>query len=442
MLTFNFLNRKRAKQRANKKRSTALALECLESRALLSATPFSIPGAHPAPQDDNPFVQFKGSQFFAGSDTGGDVELWRTDGKTASRVANINPTGNSNPAFLTVVKDDLYFAATNGANGVELFKYDGKSVSMVADIKPGAGSSSPYELTAVDKTLYFVADDGTKGFEVWRTGGSSINTIGLTNINTTGDSNAYDLTPFNDAVYFGATPDGGATYKLYKTGGIPNDAVQIVGILDRPYDLTVFKDAMYFGATSVATGQELWRTTGTTASLVSDINSGAASSGPYELTVVKDNLYFGANDGINGVELWKTNEMGSVSIVANVNAGGGNADPYNLTASGDALYFFASNGTGNRLWRTNGNSQETVDIAPVANNAFYMIAVGSSLNFIGDDNLGVSQVWTIKGTSAPTKLTSFTTTNISNNFLTRFKGKLVFTTDNGSTVEMQIVKKK
>ena len=56
MLTFNFLNRKRAKQRANKKRSTALALECLESRALLSATPFSIPGAHPAPQDDNPFV--------------------------------------------------------------------------------------------------------------------------------------------------------------------------------------------------------------------------------------------------------------------------------------------------------------------------------------------------------------------------------------------------
>jgi ELWxxDGT repeat protein len=438
-----------ARRPATRSHSTALRLENLDARILPSHShaPFAVPGAHPQPQDNNPIVQFDGRAYFAGASAAGtDVELWRTDGKTASRVADINPgPGSSNPANLTVVDDLLYFTANDGSKGVELYKYNGKTVSLVADINPGAGGSAPYDLTAVDDTLYFVANDGSDGFQVWRTEGSSQSTFQVTNIGSAspGGSQAYDLTPLRDTVYFGATANGGGTFQLYKTQGTPATTSVIAGAGTNPYDLTVFKRQLFFGATAAGTGQELWKTDGTTASVVADINPGPASSGPYELTVFNSRLYFGATDGVNGVELWKTDGTAAgTQPVANLNLAG-DSNPYQLTVFNDSLYFFAADGNGlghNKLWKTNGTASKTTSLGSVSDNAFYLTAAGNSLYFTADDSGGAYQVWRTNGRRAPTQVTTFAK-GTDPAFLTPFRNQLVFMTEGGVMTQLWVVKK-
>jgi ELWxxDGT repeat protein len=111
-----------------------------------------------------------------------DVELWRTDGINApTLVANINPSGSSNPqqflayssrcvashehlalhcssAVCCVVTQVamcmaacryLLFQATTAANGAEMFRYDGSTVGLVHELNAAGASSSPAWLTQV-----------------------------------------------------------------------------------------------------------------------------------------------------------------------------------------------------------------------------------------------------------------------------------------------------
>ena len=51
------------------------------------------------------------------------MELWKSDGTEAgtTMVADINPSGDSNPKELTIVSDTLFFLADDGVNGYEFF---------------------------------------------------------------------------------------------------------------------------------------------------------------------------------------------------------------------------------------------------------------------------------------------------------------------------------
>jgi ELWxxDGT repeat protein len=70
---------------------------------------------------------FNNALYFSanGNDSTG-FELWKFDGTNASRVADINKTGDSNPSFLTVYNNELYFQANGGDGaGKELWKFKG-----------------------------------------------------------------------------------------------------------------------------------------------------------------------------------------------------------------------------------------------------------------------------------------------------------------------------
>ena len=60
-------------------------------------------------------------------------------------VYDINPSGSSDPRYLTVFNDKLYFSAEDGTNGDELWVYDGMNdPTMVYDINPNTDSYPEY----------------------------------------------------------------------------------------------------------------------------------------------------------------------------------------------------------------------------------------------------------------------------------------------------------
>ena len=89
------------------------------------------------------------------------VELYKTDGTTITRVADLNPTAGagSNPSNLINIGGTLYFTATNGTDGTELWwTDDGGTTLNQVNINTTAGtSSSPANLTNAGGTLVFAA---------------------------------------------------------------------------------------------------------------------------------------------------------------------------------------------------------------------------------------------------------------------------------------------
>jgi len=69
---------------------------------------------------------FGNALYFSANGDSAGFELWKFDGTTATRVADITTAGNSNPAHLAVFNNELYFQANaNDGAGAELWKFKG-----------------------------------------------------------------------------------------------------------------------------------------------------------------------------------------------------------------------------------------------------------------------------------------------------------------------------
>ena len=210
------------------------------------------------------YIEFNGEVVFA-ADDGSGTELWKTDGVTATLVANINPAGGSNPSEFAIVNNLLFFAANDGTTGTELYVYDGANVTQVLDINPGVFSGNPRFITPLPggNVVIFAADDGVNGNELWRSDGTPGGTFMIV-----------DLFP----------------------GGVPPFGV----FSGNPSNFTPFLGELFFSADNGASGTELFRTDGTAGgtSLVADIYPGTGlpfnqpnSSFPSDLTVVGSDLF-------------------------------------------------------------------------------------------------------------------------------------------------------
>jgi len=291
-----------------------------------------------------------------------DVALYSED-SAFQQVTDINTTGDSSPSYLTVFNSILFFNAIGSDNaGSELWKFDGNTVSRAADIALGAEGSNPQYLTPYDNALYFSANgNDDAGVELWRFNGTDAGR--LTDINNgPGDANPSYMTVFNGRLYFSANGNDGAGVELWSTDGInakrATDIYSETGDAN-PAHLAVYKGALYFSATSNdGAGTELWKYDGTEATRVADINQGVGNSNPSFLTVFNDVLYFSANgnDGA-GIELWKYDGT-SVARAADINAGAGDSVPSFLTVFNNALYFGANgnDGAGYELWKFDGTN--------------------------------------------------------------------------------------
>lgn len=395
----------------------------------------SLPGVdlYGAPLDGAPelFGQIAGQLIFTTTDSARDRELWTSDGTTAGtqRLLNINPsTDDADVRDLVQFGNDIFFVANDGLNGEAIWKADtvAGTVELYEDISPsstdkistltvvsyateqvvfynnslgtagGVYITNPLGVTTqlsdrrpveLDEngtvfvvssgSIYFVADDGANGNELWRTDGVNPATMVMDLIPGTTGSNPMELTAFSNELYF--TADTNATSftgdigrELFKTSGTTVDLVTDIQPgtgSSSPAELTVSGNgaSLFFTADDGSTGRELWRRTISATAPVADIRSGGNSSDPRNLTDVNGILYFAANNGSNGYEPYRSNGFGTGTFeIANINPGSASSNPHDFLSALGEVYFAADDGTsGEELWKTTGAAGNAALVADI-----------------------------------------------------------------------------
>ncbi len=268
----------------------------------------------PTGSDIDELTDVNGTLYFTADDGTNGIELWTSDGTAATLVEDAVPGGGINPgsadsapADLTVLNGDLYFGADDG-DGEELWKADGATATLIEDVVPGGGinpgsGSAIGTIVKSNSTLFFHGDDGTNGGELWSSDGAT-------------------ATMIEDAVPGGGINPGSSD--------------------SNPQGLTDVNGTLFFWADDGTNGIELWKSDGATATLLEDavpgggINPGSAGSFPDWLTDVNGTLFFSADDGTNGRELWKSNGTTATMIEdalpgGGINPGAADSSPSGLT---------------------------------------------------------------------------------------------------------------
>ncbi|MCB9188247.1 MAG: T9SS type A sorting domain-containing protein [Flavobacteriales bacterium] len=301
-------------------------------------------------------IEFQNKIYFSASDGVNGYELFSFDGVTTEMVADINPSGSSQPGNFTIYQNELYFTANDGSIGNELWKFDGLNVSLVEDIVPGSTGSSALGFIVLGSDLIFYGTYPGSGIEMLKYDGSSVSLLADINPGTSG-AFIYEPILFNGIIYFRAY---NSTYgsELYSYDG---SSVQLFADIETgslnssPEFFFEFNGELYFSASTSSTGKELFKTDGNTVSLVEDINPGSSGSNPNDYIEYNGTLCFSANNGASGLELFQY-DGSSVQLVEDLNIGTASAGIQDGFVFDNKLYFSATNGSfGNELYQYNGS---------------------------------------------------------------------------------------
>jgi ELWxxDGT repeat protein len=267
-----------------------------------------------------------------------DKELWRIKpGENIASKIDLNVNESSDPTNITVVGDNTLYVIARRNGRRRLVKLEN-----VLDDNPDASiirtninmgdvdrfSSSAIEMALVKNAttdnkdvLYFVAEaiDSSSGELV----GKELLRL-VDPLNADGDSQiqlVMDIRPTENEVNLGSDPanlvafgsklyftaDNGTGRKLWYNDARTGETNWLDignGIAYEPTELTVVGNTLFLVANDGSSGVELWKTTGTTLSLVQDLNPGSADSNPQKLTKIGDALFFIADNGEDGLEVW------------------------------------------------------------------------------------------------------------------------------------------
>lgn len=388
--------------------------------------------------------------FFIVDDGKHGEELWRTNGAEVGTqlLKDINPNeANSNVSILAAIGNTVYFGAHDDEHGFELWTTQGTpSSTKVIDIKPGTGASGPNHAVVFNNTLYFSAN-GIKGRELYRSGGSEATTTLIKDLNTKTSNNGLpfsssptNLTVAGNIIFFTAN-DGEHGTELWRTNGTASGTVMVKDINEGQFS-TSFSDfkaganLLYFLASDGEHGRELWVSDGTENGtyMISDISEGSASSSIVMMEEVNGTFYFTVSESFIQKTLWKTDgdKESASKVGGNINAReftryqdnmifkGNNklwkadgsvetqiADVFvsgEFASAGGLLYFAGNaNGSGNGIWKTNGNTGGATLVKEITSASHRSIvsltAAGDRVFFIPEHEEFGRELWTSDGTA-------------------------------------------
>jgi len=283
---------------------------------------------------------------------------------------------------LKYLGNNLIFVAYESATGTELYKYDGTSATLLKDIRVGSSgsitgnSNEDYEIfSELNNELLFMAQT-QNGRELWKTDGTPAGTVLVSN----SSENIDEMIVYNNMLLFaGSTSTEGI--ELWKSDGtdagtvivedkFPNNLAAF-GKSSNPTRLIIFNNEVYYkgygydATTSEITDYELYKTDGTTITLVKDINPGhlsAGISGPFK--IFNNELYFrGKDDDSSPFGLWKTDgiEVGTVKVFETGDVGLNNGSLQFLYAIVFNGELFFNNYL--QLWKTDGTIVGTTQLS-------------------------------------------------------------------------------
>ena len=312
----------------------------------------------------------------------------------ATLVKDINQGNNSsNPSNKVEFNGFVYFVANDGINGSELWRTDGTELGttifkeFIAGEESGIVALTPF---VSNNLLYFFAVDGTNYF-LWKTDGTE---SGTEKVKQFASIQAFHETINNELIF---TAESG----LWKTDGTESGTIKLTdySIFGTTRFVKSGNEIFFSGEATTSVGQELYKTDGTTVSLVKDIYPNSnKDSYPNNFAVLNDVVYFSATNGTNGFELWKTDGTESgTEMVKDINVGSGNTFSTDtpIVVFNNELFFM--NGT--KLWKSDGTDAGTVEVKEVENYAKGIFIFNSKLHVFNYGNTFWSSDGTTSGTT-------------------------------------------
>lgn len=379
-----------------------------------------VPGPAPSVPTMRDATEYMGQLYFlAWGPSGG--ELYRTDGTVVTLAADLNPIGNGKPAGMVVHNGLLHFIARNDSGpGRVPWVFDGQTASVVKDLDPNGQEDSFFlweELTPALGKLWFQGTDGQSGYEPWVTDGTAAGTQRVADIAPgLADSFPTHFTQIDDGhvIFAAETPQSGR--ELWISDGTAAGTSLLLDLT--PYSTSGSGDprelvspdgrGLVFSANDGVFGRELYRWDAVGgAQLVLDV-SPLGNGLVHDLTVAWDGsavrTFFSADDGTHGEELWVTDGTAAgTQLVRDIKPGTNGSRPDALVASGTRLFFNAEEAGGKRrLFVSDGTAQGTRPLTPKAVGSFgASFAFEGGLLFAAEGANGV-ELWRTDGTSAGT----------------------------------------
>ncbi len=229
---------------------------------------------------------------------------------------------------------------------------------------------------------------------------------------------AEHLTDVNGTLFF-TIDDGISGEELWRSDGTSAGTVRVKDIVpgpdsSYPDQLTNVNGTLFFTASAPDKGFELWKSDGSDAgtTLVKDIRLGPDASFPNALTAVGNTVFFSAVDDASGFELWKSDGTAAGTVqVKDINPGPASGFlPFfaRLANVDGTLYFSANDGShGSELWRSDGTTAGTMmvkDINPGTDDGAYGVPTSFNgvLYFEADDGTSGFEPWQTDGTEVGT----------------------------------------
>jgi len=398
-----------------------------------------------------------------GLDTASEgLELWRSDGSEAGtfRVRDIGFDPGSGAGPIARLGNQAVFAARRGAGPAGLWRTNG----TVAGTRPVKFVPWPQDFANGGGFLYFTsgARQPCEGRHapcrgLWRTNGTPAGTVQIS------------ATPFlvkkiatgAGRLLFAAAdnpqhPFEGTGVEPWLSDGTAA-GTRMAGDLSQEIDNSLDVGSSYpgpgewtgsrflFSADDGIHGRELWSLPGSGGPpVLLDLNTVGVSqelfgSEPASFTRLGNAVLFSADDGVNGRELWISDGTAAgTRLVLDIRAGAAGSAPRGLAGFNGKVWFVAGDGGGQALWSTDGTAAGTVRVAGLGNASWGrdLVAVGSRLFFVVDDDATGSELWTSDGTAAGTRLVRDIRPGSGGSYpqsLTAVDGLLVFAADDGTT---------
>jgi len=352
--------------------------------------------------------------FIAGSGSGLNLGLWRTDGTAAgTRAVHAPATWTATAAPVLAVDGFIYLAGgtlSQPRTGGELWKWDiaGRSLQLVANLCPEGWQAPPTHALSTRFGFFFRGYSPEAGFEVWRSLGTPATTALVKDIHAGAtdslSSAARDrmVEGSGGHVFFQATTRA-AGPELWRSDGTAAGTLLVRDLVagtqgSYPTGLVPLGERLVFAASG-----QLWTSDGTGEGTVLVQPAGPEPTGsePEDWTRLGERVFFVGKDRDHGTEIWTTDGTDAATrLLKDLYTGSGTVWPRIFGTAGPLLYFEQHGTTENYgLYATDGTTEGTRRLSDARpNSASDAVAAGDTFYFVYAPALEEQTLWRSDGT--------------------------------------------